>query len=86
MAHKAEHHYENDFRSNVYGAGGQNKWVWGVLAALAAIAAIVWFATSGGPMTNLTVTEQPGATTGTVEPVAPAAPAAPATPASPPAQ
>jgi hypothetical protein len=76
MAQRAEHHY--DYNDSYNPSGAANKWIWGVLAALAALAVIVWFASAGGPSsTTIGVSDQSqpaaGATTGSTDPATPAA-------------
>ncbi len=75
MVQKAEQHYSSDYRDNYGRTQDQNKWIWGALAALAALALIVWFASSGGPTVSPSLTT--GSTTQqTEDPAKPAAPAA----------
>ncbi len=47
MAQKAEHHYDRDFYDTYNRSANSNKWVWVALTALAALALIVWVATTG---------------------------------------
>jgi hypothetical protein len=85
MAQKAEHHYGSDYHDTYGRSSDQNKWIWGGLAALAALALIVWFASAGGPTvspsttSSTTTTEQAPAPAQPEAPVLEPAPAAPAT-------
>jgi predicted lipid-binding transport protein (Tim44 family) len=86
MTQKAEHHFQDDYKSTYASSDGQSKWIWGILAALAALAFIFWLASYSGPSPGLgtagsTSTEQiaPAPVAPAAEPAAPAAdPAAPA--------
>jgi hypothetical protein len=82
MVQKAEQHYDRDYHDTYGRSQDQNKWIWGALAALAALALIVWFATSGGP--NVSPVPS-GATTTEQSTTAPAQPPAAATTAEEPA-
>ncbi len=78
MVQKAEQNYGSDYHDNYGRTQDQNKWIWGALAALAALALIVWFASSGGPNISPSTT---GSTTQTEQTTAPAiAPAEPTAP------
>ncbi len=76
MVQKAEQHYSSEYRDNYGRTQDQNKWIWGALAALAALALIVWFASSGGPTVSPSLTT--GSTTPAEQAADPAKPAAPA--------
>jgi hypothetical protein len=83
MTQKAEHQYQSDYQ-NSYGSSDSSKWIWGTLAALAALAFIIWLAMYSGPSTGV-VNNNTAAPTEQITP-APAAPAAePAAPAADPA-
>jgi hypothetical protein len=89
MTQKAEHDYQSDYQNSYSSSDGQSKWIWGSLAALAAIALILWLAISSGPSTapinsSATTTEQT-APAPVAPPADPAVQAAP-DPAAPPAQ
>ncbi len=74
MTQKAEHNYQSDYQ-NAYSDSDGSKWIWAALAALVAIALIVWLASYSGPPSDLgtngtTTTEQIAPT---MPPAAPAA-------------
>jgi hypothetical protein len=92
MTQKAEHQYQSDYQNSYAGSDNQSKWIWGALAALAALAFIIWLATYSGPSSSVvnnsaTTSEQIAPAQPPAAPAAePAAPAAdPAAPAQPPA-
>jgi hypothetical protein len=76
MVQKAEQHYSSDLQDNYGRTQDQNRWIWGALAALAALALIVWFASAGGPTVSPSTTGSTTSTEQTTEPAAPALPAA----------
>ncbi len=85
MTQKADHQVSHDYYDSYGRSDHQSRWIWGSLAALAVLAAIVWYASQSGLNTS------PAPTTATTSeesaPVAPAAPALePAAPATQPAQ
>jgi hypothetical protein len=89
MTQRAEHSYHTEDNVNYGRNVGSSNWIWGVMAALAALAVIAWFATSGGPISSLNVSDQSapavtqGTTTGSTEPAQPVAPAPAQQPAQP---
>jgi hypothetical protein len=72
MTQKAEHQYQTDYQ-NAYAGSDGSKWIWGSLAALAALTLIIWLAYSG-PSTGLVSS---GSTTTEQVVPAPLAPVAP---------
>jgi hypothetical protein len=88
MTQKADQQYNRDYQDAYGRSESQNKWIWGALAALAALAAIVWFASgpSTGPSGVDSTATQSTTTAPAVEPApaeqAPAAPAVEPAPAT----
>jgi hypothetical protein len=80
MAQKAEHHYDRDYYDNAYRSDSSSKWIWLSLAALAALALIVW-AASTADVTSVSTTGASGSA-----PAEQTAPAVEATPQPAPAQ
>ncbi len=70
MVQKAEQHYNTDYQDTYGRSQDQNKWIWGALGALALLALVVWFASSGGP----TMSPAPATNTNTEQTTAPAVP------------
>ena len=75
MTQKAEHQYQTDYQ-NAYSSSDSSKWIWGTLAALAALAFVIWLAMSSGPSTSLV--NAGSTTTGQIAPAPAVDPAAPA--------
>ena len=72
MTQKAEHDYQSDYRNTYANSDSSNKWILGALAAIAALALIMWLTMTGGPTTS-----QFGNSSTSIEQQAPA-PAVPA--------
>ena len=70
MTQKAEHDYQSDYRNVYASSDSHNKWILGALAAIAALALIMWLTMTGGPTPS-----QFGSSSTSVEQQAPAAPA-----------